>query len=86
MTTRSSIYADQGQRGAANLTATHRHDLGITISVGDLEPEQLREMREILEAEMRALVYRVNVKTAALTGQTVDWHVSYDGSRECGEC
>jgi hypothetical protein len=86
MTTRSSIYADQGQRGAANLTASHVHDLGITVSIGDLEPSQLREMRAILEAEMQALVERVNAKTAALTGQTVDWYVSYDGSRECGEC
>jgi len=66
-------------------TTTHLHDLGITISIGDLEAVQLREMREILEAEMRALVYRVNAKTAALTGQSVTFWTSYDGASECGE-
>jgi hypothetical protein len=87
MTTRSSIYADQGRRGVANLTAErpHQHDLGITISVGDLTPDQLAGMRVILEAEVQALVERVNTKTAYLTDQNVTWHVTFDGSRECGE-
>jgi hypothetical protein len=66
-------------------TTTHRHDLGITISAGDLEVEQLAAMRRILEREVQALVERVNVETSALTGMKVGWFVSYDGSRECGD-
>jgi len=85
MTTRSSIYADAGQAGADNLTWYHQHDLGITISVGDLAPAQLVTMRAILEREVAAIVERVNTETAALTGQTVNWSVTYDGLRECGE-
>jgi len=65
--------------------ATHRHDLGITISVGDLEPEQLAAFRRILEREVQTLVERVNVETYAVAGTKVGWYVSYDGSRECGE-
>jgi hypothetical protein len=65
--------------------AKHYHDLGITISVGDLEPEQLAAMRIVLETGVQALVKRVNDETSALTGQTVGWAVTYDGSRECGE-
>jgi hypothetical protein len=66
-------------------TTTHRHDLGITISVGDLEPMQLAAMRRILEREVQRLVERVNVETHAVTGTATGWYVSYDGSRECGE-
>lgn len=66
-------------------TMNHLHDLGITISAGDLEAGQLAEIRRILEAEVQALVERVNSQTAALTGSMVDWYVSYDGSRKCGE-
>jgi hypothetical protein len=85
MTTRSSIYSDQGQRGAANLTATHLHDLGITISIGDLEPAQLGVVRSILRAEVDALVERVNAATFHLTGQAVYWDVTLDGAARCGE-
>ncbi len=63
----------------------HRHDLGITISAGDLEAGQLAALRAILEREVGALVERVNAETAAVTGTEVGWYVSYDGSRECGE-
>jgi hypothetical protein len=77
---------DMNTTTAATTTeAIHKHDLGITISAGDLEPEQLAAMRRILEREVQALVERVNVETYALTGTTVGWFVSYDGSRECGE-
>ena len=77
--------ADKGQQGAANPTWYHQHDLGLTVGVGDLSPAQLVTMRGILEREVAALVQRVNAETAALTGQTVNWSVTYDGLRECGE-
>jgi hypothetical protein len=62
----------------------HLHDLGITISVGDLDPMQLVVLRSVLSEEIAELVRRVNAETASLTGQEIDWRVSYDGSRECG--
>jgi hypothetical protein len=64
---------------------THLHDLGISISAGDLEPAQLAAMRAILEREVQALVERVNIETFALTGTKVGWYVNYDGSVACGE-
>ena len=85
MTTRSSIYQDAGRSGAENLTDSHQHDLGITISIGDLTPGQYREMRAILSQRIDALVREINADTESLTGQSVGYHVSFDGLRECGE-
>lgn len=79
---------DSVEREVAELfgvSPEHRHDLGITISVGDLQATQIVALRTILEREVQALVERVNSDTAALTGQRVGWFVSYDGYRECGE-
>ena len=68
-------------------TTRHLHDLGISISAGDLEPMQIEALRSILEREVQALVERVNVETYPLMGTKVGWHVSYDGRNECmGEC
>ena len=86
-TTRENEMTNQtaAEQDADNLTWYHHHNLGITISVGDLAPAQLVTMRAILEREVAAIVERVNTETAALTGQTVNWSVTYDGLRECGE-
>ena len=72
--------------GMSGMTTDTRclHDLGITISAGDLEDAQLDAMREILEREVQALVERVNVETHLLVGNaSVGWYVSYNGVAEC---
>jgi hypothetical protein len=61
---------------------THLHDLGITISAGDLTPEQMEAVRLVLRVQVQALVERINNEI----GETkVGWSTTYDGSRECGE-
>jgi hypothetical protein len=66
-------------------TTTHLHDLGITISVPELEAEQLATMRTLLMEEIAEVVRRFNAETSPLTGATVHAYVSYDGAAECGE-
>lgn len=66
-------------------TTNHKHDLGITVSIGDLEPDQLRVLRRILFDAVSAAVDGVNDATFALTGEKAYAYVSYDGLRECGE-
>lgn len=66
-------------------TSSHLHDIGFSIGGGDLTPAQLEAMREILARELEALCQRFNAKAGAVMDAKVYWHISYDGSRECGE-
>ena len=75
----------QTTEGATTMTTEttrHLHDLGITISAGDLDPETLAKVRLYLQVQVQRLVEQTNIEI----GETkVGWSVTYDGNRECGE-
>lgn len=62
--------------------ADHRHDLGITISAGELDPETFEAVRLTLVVKLERLVAEINREIGA---PKVYFSTTYNGSRECGE-
>jgi len=74
----------QSTEGATTMTTettTHLHDLGITISVAELDPEMYERTLLFLKVQVRQLVDKVNAEL----GNAASFSVTYDGNRECGE-